>query len=149
MAHSQVWDNFLQLMKNAFYFTQEALRRQGIQIFALTFWSYRKTTWLERQGYFKIPDVIIWFRNNCNTLVDQYLMKYAKSSNEILSVNRNNMRNIFLKKSNTKCIDKLFQDPFGKIQNWVYLRISCIKFDTVWFYCMPSWGLSKNIETEL
>ena len=64
-----------------------------------------------------MPDVIIWFRNNCNTLVDQYLMKYAKSNNEIWSVNRNNMRNIFLKKSNTKYIDKLFQDPFRKIQN--------------------------------
>ena len=39
--------------------------------------------------------------------------------------------------------------PFQKNQNWVYLWINSLKFYTVCFYYMPSWGLSKYIETKL
>ena len=37
---------------------------------------------------------------------------------------------------------------FSKNQNLVYLWINSLKFYT-FFYCMPSWGLSKYIETKL
>ena len=46
-------------------------------------------------------------------------------------------------------VQKLFPDPLLKIQNWVYLWINCLKFYTVCFYYVPSWGLSKYIETLL
>ena len=48
-----------------------------------------------------------------------------------------NMRNIFLEKSYTK----LFPEPFLRDQNWAYLWINSLKFNTVCFYCIPSWGL--------
>ena len=38
---------------------------------------------------------------------------------------------------------------FSENQNWAYLWITSLKFYTVCFYCMPSWGLSKDIETKL
>ena len=33
--------------------------------------------------------------------------------------------------------------------NWAYLGVNGLKFSTVCFYCMPSWGLSKYTETKL
>ena len=44
---------------------------------------------------------------------------------------------------------KLFPDPFLKNQNGAYLCFNSLKFYTVCFYCMPSWGLSQYIETKL
>ena len=54
-----------------------------------------------------------------------------------------NITNTFLEKSYAK----LLPNPFLKSQNWTYLLIDGIKFYTVCFYCMSSWGLSKYIET--
>ena len=60
-----------------------------------------------------------------------------------------NMRNFFLEKHTWNVVEKLFPDPFLKNQKWVYLWINGLQFYTVCFYCMLSWGLSKNIETKL
>ena len=60
-----------------------------------------------------------------------------------------NMRNIFHEKSYAKCGGQTIPGPFFKNQNWVYLWINSVKFYTVCFCCMPSWGLSKFIETKL
>ena len=61
-----------------------------------------------------------------------------------------NMRKkIFLKiihKMRWRCYS---QTPFLKYQNWAYLWINSLKFYTACFYCVPSWGLSKKIETKL
>ena len=46
-------------------------------------------------------------------------------------------------------VEKLVPDPFLKNWNWAYLWISSLKFYTICFYCMASWGLSKCIETKL
>ena len=59
------------------------------------------------------------------------------------------MRNIFLEKSYTKWVEKLFPDLFLKNQTWAYLWINSLKFYTTCFYCMPSWWLSKYNETKL
>ena len=59
-----------------------------------------------------------------------------------------NMRNIFLEKSYTKCGGEV-PDPFLAKQNWVYLWINSLKFYTVYFRWILSWGLSKYIETKL
>ena len=54
-----------------------------------------------------------------------------------------NMTNIFLQKSYTKCGAETSPRPFSeKCDNW-------LKFQTVYFYSMPSSGLSKYIETRL
>ena len=46
-------------------------------------------------------------------------------------------------------VEKLFLETFLKNQNWAYLRINSVRFYTVYFYCMPSLGLSKYSETKL
>ena len=57
-----------------------------------------------------------------------------------------NIRNIFLKTYTQNAVGKQFPDPFLKDQNLSYLWISGLKFYTV---CLPSFGLSKYIETKL
>ena len=60
-----------------------------------------------------------------------------------------NMKNIFLKKSYTKCVGKTSPRPFLKNWNWAYLWINNLRVLYSCFYCMQSWGLSKYIETKL
>ena len=50
----------------------------------------------------------------------------------------NNMGNIFLEKSYTKCGGETIPRPISKNQDWAYLWINSLKFDTVCFYCMSS-----------
>ena len=57
-----------------------------------------------------------------------------------------NITKIFHEKSYAKCGRELFADPFLKNQIWAYLWINSLKLYRVSFYCMPSWGLSKDIE---
>ena len=60
-----------------------------------------------------------------------------------------NMRNIFLEKSYMKCGGETIPRLSPKKSKLSYLWINYLKFYTVWFYWMPSWGLSKYIETNL
>ena len=61
-----------------------------------------------------------------------------------------NMRNVFLKKSYTKCGGETIPRRFSKKSK---LSISLDQYSKVLyiycFYCLPSWGLSKGIETKL
>ena len=61
------------------------------------------------------------------------------------------MPNILQRKDNQtytqNAVEKLFPDLLPKNQNWTYLWFSSLKFCTICFYCIPSWGLSKYIET--
>ena len=59
------------------------------------------------------------------------------------------MRNNFLEKLNSTCGRETTPRPFPKNQNWANFWIIGLKLYTVFFYCMPSWGLTKNMETEL
>ena len=58
-----------------------------------------------------------------------------------------NMRIIFLEKSYTNLVDKLVSDLFLKNQNWAYLWIIILRFDTVTFIACSSRGSAKFIET--
>ena len=58
------------------------------------------------------------------------------------------MGNIFREKFTRNEAEKLFPDPSLKNQNWVYLWIISLKVHTVCLYCIPSWGLSKYIDTK-
>ena len=46
-------------------------------------------------------------------------------------------------------VENLVPGPFLKSKYWSYLWINGLKFYKVYFYCIPSWGLLKYIETEL
>ena len=60
-----------------------------------------------------------------------------------------NLRDIFLKKLYENVVEKLFPDPFLKNQNWACVWINILKFYVFCFYCLPRWGLSEVIETQL
>ena len=55
----------------------------------------------------------------------------------------------FFKKHTQIVLEILFPGPFLQNQNLAYLWTNSLKLHTVCFYCMPSWGLSKYIETKL
>ena len=59
-----------------------------------------------------------------------------------------NMRNTFIEKTYRKYGGKASPDPFLENWNWAYLWINSLKFYTVFFNRIPSWGLSKCIETK-
>ena len=46
-------------------------------------------------------------------------------------------------------MEELFPDSLLKNQNEAYLSINSLKFYTVCFYCMSSWGIWKDTETKL
>ena len=60
-----------------------------------------------------------------------------------------NMRNTFLEKPYAKCDTETSPRPFSENQNWAYLCINSLRFYTVCFHCMPSYGLLKHIESKL
>ena len=59
------------------------------------------------------------------------------------------MRKIFLKNHTQNVAEKIFPDAFLKRWNCAYLLINTLKFYTVSFYCILSWGSQKYIETKL
>ena len=61
----------------------------------------------------------------------------------------NNMRNIFLEKSYTKCGGETIPRPFLENQNWAYLWINSLKLFIACFYCVSSCGLLQHNETKL
>ena len=60
-----------------------------------------------------------------------------------------NIRTVFLENHSQNAVEKLFPDHFLKNQNCEYLWINILKFYAACLYCMPSWELSKYIETKL
>ena len=60
-----------------------------------------------------------------------------------------NMRKIFLKNHTQNVAEKIIPDAFLKRWNCAYLLINILKFYTVSFYCILSWGSPKYIETKL
>ena len=46
-------------------------------------------------------------------------------------------------------VEELFLDDILKNWNWAYLCVNSLKYYRICSYCMPSWGLSKYIETKL
>ena len=68
-----------------------------------------------------------------------------QSDNEVWSVNRL-WQTFFLKYHTQNVLEKLFPEAFIKNKNWAYFWISSLKFYTVCFCCMSTWGLSKCFE---
>ena len=60
------------------------------------------------------------------------------------------LRNIcFCKIMQRNVLENLLLDPFPKIQIWTYFLVNSPKVYTVYFFWMPSWGLSNYMKTEL
>ena len=84
--------------------------------------------------------IVIHILPNISTSKDNQAMKFGL-------LIECNMWNIFLEKSYTKCGKETGPRPFS--EKLKYLWIISLRFYTVSFYCMASWGLSKYIETKL
>ena len=63
---------------------------------------------------FKIHDVTPRLTNSCNTHMVQYLKKKGNQTMKFGQLLEYNMRNIFLKKSDTKCGGETITKPFPK-----------------------------------
>ena len=65
-------------------------------------------------------------------------------------VNRvKHQKHFLLKNQAQNGVEILFPGPFLKNLNWAYLWINNLMFYIICFDGMPSWGLSKYIETKL
>ena len=136
----------LKVIKNVFYFPSKALFI--LEIFKFLSWLFSlvaKRLDKKDKVIFKFYDVKTWLKNNRTTHIAQYFKKQSQSDNEMWSVNRMNLRNIFLEKSHTKCDGETSPKP---VSENLKLGIS-LRFYPVCFYCMPSWELLKHIETKL
>ena len=60
-----------------------------------------------------------------------------------------NIRNIFVEKSDTKCGGETSHRPFSKIQNWSHLYINSLNFIKFVFILCPSQELLNYIETKV
>ena len=111
----------------------------------MVFWSCIKAAWLERSVKFQN----LW----CHILAIHILPNISKSKGNQTMKSRQFMEyyitNIFLEKSFTKYGGETVPRPFLKNQNWKFFWIVNLIFYTVCFYCMPSWGLSKYIESKM
>ena len=60
-----------------------------------------------------------------------------------------NMRNIFVKKSYTKCVGETIPRTFSEKPKLSIFLDQYSKVFYILFNCLPSWGLLKVIETKL
>ena len=123
-AHFQVFDTFKNNEECFLFHAISSFCSQNISVFG------HVAKWLDKKNKvnFKFYDFTAWLANNCNT---------------------HTWETFSLKNRTQNVLEKLVPDPFLKNKNWAYLWINSWKFYTVCFYCMPSWGLSKYIETRL
>ena len=68
---------------------------------------------------------------------------FLSKNSALLGLIEQNMGNIVLEKSYTKCVGETIPRPFLKDQNWACLQKNDLKFYKVCFYCMTNWGLSN------
>ena len=76
--HSKLWDNFWRLkalLKRWKMLFILASKLFSFLVFVLTFWSCRKTGWLESKVNFKIYDATTWLTIICSAHIYHYLKK--------------------------------------------------------------------------
>ena len=117
------------MMKNAFYFTLKALIVLKIfQFLSSRFGNGEKTAWLERWNWFQN----VW-RHNLGIKISIHILSNisrSKCNQTIWLVNTiKHKKDFFLKNHSQNVLEKIFPD-------------ASLKFHTVYFYCMPKWGLS-------
>ena len=132
-------------MKITFYLTlKNSLCSQDILVFVLIFWSCRKTDWLDNVSKFMTSQpgkqiISIHILSNITRSKNIHGIKFGQ-------LIQYNMWNIFIEKSFTEYGRKSVTTPSSnKLNLWSNILQLC----TVCFCCMPSWRLSKYIETKL
>ena len=143
-------ESSLKTVRNAFYYTWKALF--VLKIIKFLSWLFgRIEKWLDSKdnvnfkfyGFTTLKQIIaIQILPNILRINGNQTMQFGQ-------LVEHNMRNISLESHTQNVVEKLFPDPFLIYQNWAYLWISSLNFYRVSFYSMPSWGLSKYIETKL
>ena len=132
-------------MKNTFYLTlKNSLCSQDILVFVLIFWSCRKTAWLDNVSKFMTSQpgkqiISIHILSNITRSKNIHGIKFGQ-------LMQYNMWNIFIEKSFTEYGRKSVTTPSS---NKLNLCSNILQLCTVCFCCMPSWRLSKYIETKL
>ena len=81
--------------------------------------------------------VTTWLTKNYNTHIAQSISQEVKNIT---------WDTFFLKDHAQNMVEKLFPESILKNQNWVYLWINSLKFYTVCFYTIPSWGYQNKLE---
>ena len=134
------------MIKNPFYFTSKDLF--VLKIFKFLSWIFvlvAKRLDKKDQVSLKFYDVTVWLTK---TIVIHIMPNISKSKgNQTMKFGQLiecNMRNIFLEKSYTKCGGETSPRLFSEK---LKLSILLDKY-TACFYCIPSWGLSKYVETK-
>ena len=132
-------------MKITFYLTlKNSLCSQDILVFVLIFWSCIKTAWLDNVSKFMTSQpgkqiISIHILSNITRSKNIHGIKFGQ-------LMQYNMWNIFIEKSFTEYGRKSVTTPSSnKLNLWSNILQLC----TVCFCCMPSWRLSKYIETKL
>ena len=139
--HFLVWNN-LKTIKNAFYFTLKALFVLKIFIFLSQLSGHVEKR--KDKVNFKIYDVTAYETIVIHIL--RYISRCKDNQTAIFGqLIEYNMINIFLEKTYTNCGGETSSRSFSKKSNYAYLRINSLKFYTVYFYCMPNWGLSSGL----
>ena len=82
-------------------------------------------------------------------ILPNILRSKANKTMKFVQLIEYNIRDVFLEKPYTKSGGKTIPRSFSKKWKWACLWINSLKFYTLWFYCILSWGLSKDIETKL
>ena len=135
-------------MKNAFYFTLKALFVLKIFKFLVK----KKNSLIKK---IRLISKFLMLLRGQQTIAIHILPNISRSKGNPTMKCDNEIRKwtweIFSLNSYTQHVaEKLFPGPFLKNQNWSYLwMINSLKFYTIYFYYIRSWGLSKYIETKL
>ena len=138
------------MMKHAFYFTSKALF--VLKIFKFLSWLFGNVPKQLDQKYnvnFKFHDVTAWLISNLIHILSNISRSKDKQTKKFGQLIECNMRNIFHEKLYTKCGRETSPKPFSeKFKLSIFFWLNSLKFYSL-LYCMPSWGLSKYIETKL
>ena len=129
-------------MNNAFYFTLKALFVLKVFKFLCWFLGHYKNGLIKK---ISLISKLLTSQPGLQTIAIHILPNISRSKgNQTIKFGQlieYNMRNIFH--------EKLFPDRFLKYPNWAFLWINSLRFYTVCFHCIPSWGLSKYIWAKL
>ena len=131
-------------MENAFYFTLKAF-------FILKV--FKHLLWFHKKGLIRKIWLILKIMTSQQTIAIHKLPNISRSKgNQKMKLDQlieYNMRYVFVEKPRTKCGGETIPRPCKTWLRNLDLWINSVKFQTVWFYCMLIWGLSKHSEINL
>ena len=107
-------ESYFKMMKNAFYFTLKVLLALKIYKVYLHSFVMQKNGLIRKLRLISKLRVTTWLANNCNNILTNIL---RSKSNHVMKFGQfieDDMRNIFLEKSYTKCGGETIPRPFSE-----------------------------------